>query len=186
MELQRCTTDHDFVLVLRGIADVTPEIETAIFEAGCDDATLSVRGGCVFVTFSRKALSIKDAILTAIHDVRKANIGAEVLRVDICNLVTQSDIARKIDRPRQMVHQYIMGIRGPGSFPPPACHICDGAPLWYWCEVSYWLWQNDIIKEDVFREAQEVAAINSLLEWMYQRRTDRRLADEIFKELAEA
>jgi hypothetical protein len=85
----------------------------------------------VFLTFSRTAASLKEAIFSAIGDVRKANIGADVLRVDVCNLVTQADIARKIGRTRQLVHQYITGVRGPGGFPSPACDITDGDPLWY-------------------------------------------------------
>lgn len=178
-----CQTEHDFALVLRGISHVTPEIEDALFNAGCDDGTISARSGCVFITFSRLADSMKDAILSAVQDVRKAGIGADVLRVDICNLVTQADIARKIGRSRQLVHQYIMGQRGPGGFPPPACHICDESPLWYWCEVSYWLWQNDIIKEEVAREAQEIAMINSVLEWMHQEKLDPAAFGEVIESL---
>jgi hypothetical protein len=60
------------------------------------------------------------------------------------------------------------GVRGPGGFPPPACHITDSAPLWYWCEVAYWLWTNDLISQDVLQEAQEVAIVNSILDLEYQ------------------
>lgn len=176
-----CESEHDFALVLTGITEVTPEAENALFEAGCDDATISVRFGRVFLTFSRTAPSLKEAVLDAIRDVKKANIGAEVLRVDGCNLVTQADIARKIRRSRQLVHQYLTGTRGPGGFPSPACDISDGAPLWYWCEVAYWLWQNDMIKENVLREAQGVAVINSVLELQYQRHLDPALTEEVLR-----
>ena len=73
-----CQREHDFTLALTGINEITTEIEDALFEAGCD-ATLSVRSGRVFLTFSRVAPTLKDAILAAINDVRKANIGADVL-----------------------------------------------------------------------------------------------------------
>ena len=179
MNSEVCKSEHDFALVLTGISKVAPEAENALFDAGCSDATLSIRAGRVFLTFSRNAESLKDAILTAIQDVCKANIGADVLRVDTCNLVTQADIARKIGRTRQLVHQYMMGVRGPGSFPAPVCDITEGAPLWYWCEVAYWLWQNDMIKEDVLREAQEVAVINSFLELAYQRQIEPELTGEV-------
>ena len=156
MNSEVCKSEHDFALVLTGISKVAPEAENALFDAGCSDATLSIRAGRVFLTFSRNAESLKDAILTAIQDVCKANIGADVLRVDTCNLV-----------------------RGPGSFPAPVCDITEGAPLWYWCEVAYWLWQNDMIKEDVLREAQEVAVINSFLELAYQRQIEPELTGEV-------
>jgi len=156
--------EYEFVLVLDGIQNVTPDIEDALFEAGCKDATVSIRLGRVYLTFARMARSLQDAVLTAINNVDAADIGATVLRVDECNLVTQSDIARRIGRSRQSVNQYIRGERGPGGFPPPACRIADNAPLWYWCEVSYWLWENDMIKESEYLEAQDISVINSVLD----------------------
>ncbi|MBI3461842.1 MAG: hypothetical protein HY000_02115 [Planctomycetes bacterium] len=182
MTVKNCETEHDFTLVLDGI-DMTPEAEDALFEAGCNDATISIRSGRVYMTFSRHASSLKDAITSAIEDVRKANIGASVLRVDSCNLVTPAEIARRIDRSRQLVHQYINGDRGPGNFPPPACGITDEAPLWYWCEVSWWLRQNDMITEHMYREAQDMAAINSVLELEYMQRREPTLTQEIIKRL---
>jgi hypothetical protein len=38
--------------------------------------------GRLYIEFSRLAVSLEDAIVSAIDDVRKAKIGAEVLRVD--------------------------------------------------------------------------------------------------------
>ena len=180
-----CECEHEFVLVLRDIVELTPEDEDALFNAGCDDATISVRAGRVFMTFSRTDSSLRSAILGAIQQVRKANIGADVLRVDNCNLVSQSDIARRIGRTRQQVHQYITGARGPGNFPPPACQITEGAPLWYWCEVAYWLCQNDMIKENAARDARDVAAINAILEMNYHRCYDPELLDELVGALAD-
>lgn len=174
-------TEYDFTLVLRGITDITDKAVDALYEAGCDDGTISVRSGCVFLTFSRRAGSLKDAIVSAIHDVRKANIGADVIRVDISNLVTQSDIARRIGRTRQLVHQYMTGQRGPGGFPPPACNISERAPLWNWCEVAYWLWQNDLVSDDVVREANEVAAINNVLELSQHKRLDPEMTAEVLQ-----
>ena len=176
-----CEREHDFTLSLTGITELTQAAEDALFAAGCDDATISARSGRVFLTFSRVAPTLKDAILSAIRDVKKADIGAVVLRIDECNLVTQADIARRIGRSRQLVHQYIRGERGPSGFPPPACQLTDESLLWYWCEVAYWLRQNDMIKEDVLREAQEVAAINSVLELQQQRQWAPELVDEILQ-----
>jgi len=181
-----CECEHEFVLVLCDIPELTTEAEDALFEAGCDDATISVRSGRVFLTFSRTARSLKDAVLSAIQDVKKASIGVDVLRVDECNLVSQADIARRIGRTRQLVHQFITGARGPGSFPAPACEITDGAPLWYWCEVAYWLWQNNMIKENALRDAREIAAINVILEMNYHRRFEPELVNELVRAIADA
>jgi len=179
MEPHTCQTEYDFVLVLTDGVALTPSTEDALFNAGCDDATASMRSGRVYLTFSRLGPTIKDAILSAIQDVRRADVGADVLRVDYCNLVTQSDISRKIGRSRQLVHQYMNGSRGPGGFPPPACEISDESRLWYWCEVAYWLWQNNMIREDVLREAEEVEAINRVLEMEHQRRMRPGLIEEV-------
>ena len=178
--------EHDFTLVLSGITAESAGVEDALFEAGCDDATLSFRMGRPVLTFSRAADSLKDAILSAISDVRSAGIGANVLRVDYCNLVTQADIARKIGRSRQLVHQYMTGARGPGGFPGPAVELCDGGWVWLWCEVAFWLWENDMIKEDVLKDADEVEAINRVLDMQSQTKRNAKLTAEIMKSVGTA
>ena len=182
MAMPKCETEFDFTLLLDGIDKITPDVEDALFTAGCDDATISLRFGRMYLTFSRSAVSLKDAIISAIRDVRKSRIDATVLRVDECDLVTQSEIARRIDRSRQLVNQYISGARGPGGFPAPACNITDGAPLWYWCVVAFWLWENNIIKEEDLREAQDLTVINSVLELEHQ----RQLSPDLTKEIMDA
>ncbi len=174
-----CLREHDFALVLEGVTDLTEDMENALFAAGCDDATISVRFGRVYLTFTREAPSLKEAILSAIRDVRRSCIPARVLRVDHCDLVTQSEIAQRADRHRQHIHQYIHGTRGPGGFPPPACDLTEGKPLWYWCEVAHWLWTNGIVKEDVVRDARDVAQINSVLDYIRQREWDPGLTEEV-------
>jgi hypothetical protein len=174
-------TEYDFTLVLSGISALAEGVEDALFEAGCDDATISVRSGRVYLTFSRSAPSLKDAIVSAIQNVRAANVGADVLRVDECSLVTQSEIARRIRRSRQQVHQYMNGTRGPGGFPGPACFINDRAPLWYWCEVASWLCENHIVKEVVLQEAKQIEVINAVLELAKQHQTTPELTEEILQ-----
>ncbi len=174
------TTDreYEFVLVLSGIAELTDEVADALFAAGCDDATPSMRFGRAYLTFTRAAQTLKQAVLSAIRQVRAADIGADVVRVDHCHLVTQAEIARLIGRSRQLVGQYVTGGRGPGGFPAPVCGIGDHAPLWYWCEVAYWLRQNDMIPDAEYQDAQAVAAINSLLD-QNQLRASGALTDDL-------
>lgn len=176
-----CEPDQEFVLVLAGIEDLTTEIEDAFYNAGCGDALLGIHCGSAQLAFCRTAPTMGEAILSAIADVRKANVGAEVVRVDECNLVTAAEIARRIGRTRELVRQYITGKRGPGHFPPPACRIADRKPLWFWCEVAAWLHRNDMIREDNWRDAHAIAAINNLLEMRQLRQADPDFADKAMK-----
>jgi len=174
-----CVGNHEFVLVLSGVPVLDERVMNALFEAGCDDATPSLRFGVVSLTFDREAVSRKEAILSAIRDVIRAGIGARVKSVDDCHLVTQADIARRIDRSRQLVHQFIAGVRGRGGFPGPVCHLNEGAPLWRWSEVATWLWRNDMIKEEIVRTAREVEMINGVLEMQSLRQEAPELLDEV-------
>jgi hypothetical protein len=180
-----CDREYDFILILTGVTELSQHVVDSLFEAGCDDGTISLQWGRVIITFSRTAPSLYAALLSAIRDVRSAGIGADVLRIDDCSLVTQAEIARKIDRSRQQVHQYITGVRGPGNFPPPACNLTDGVPLWYWCEVAYWLRQNDMIRQDAALQAQEIAMINAVLELKHLRKIDPEKSEEILRSLEE-
>ena len=112
-------SEYDFTLILSGITDFNDEQVDSLFNAGCDDATVAQRSGRVYMTFSRDAQSMTEAIISAIMDIRKANIGAGVLRVDTCNLVNQSEIGRRLGLSRQCAENYVNGKRLTG-FPAPA------------------------------------------------------------------
>jgi hypothetical protein len=81
------------------------------------------------------------------------------------------------------VNQYISGARGPGGFPGPVCNITDGVPLWAWCEVAFWLFENNLIREDVLREAQDLTVINNVLELERQLQVSPELTKEILQAL---
>jgi hypothetical protein len=85
-------TEHEFTLVLDGISELTPEIFDALFEAGCDDATMSSRDGVVSLDFGRDAPTMKEAIVSAIRDVQKANVGARVVRVEGFELASTEEL----------------------------------------------------------------------------------------------
>ena len=161
--------EHDFTLILSGLTDFTDEQVDLLYNAGCSDSTVAQRSGRVYMTFSRESDSMVKAIISAIDDIRKANIGASVLRVDTCNLVTQAEIGRRLGRTRQSIEMYVNGKRGPGGFPPPACNIIEGQALYYWCEVAYWAYQNNLLAENANREAQEIAILNNILELEHQK-----------------
>ena len=178
--------EFDFALIVGGVGELSRKVEDALFSAGCDDATLSMRHGRLYVEFSRSARSIEQAILGAIHQVRSAGIGAEVLRVDECNLVTPSEIARRIGRSRQLVSQYMNGTRGPGAFPPPEFYLADGAPLWEWRAVTQWLADNDVLRPEESWNAEVIAVINNRLEARRYHERNPELTKAISKELKSA
>ncbi len=72
--------EHDFTLVLNGESELTTEIENALFEAGCDDATLSFQMGTVCLDFTRAAASRENAVASALADVHKAGFEVELVR----------------------------------------------------------------------------------------------------------
>ncbi len=183
-ERQTCAREFDFALILSGPTELTDAMADALFASGCDDATPSVCYGRVWLEFSRPAESYQEAVLSAIRDVRKANIGADVWRIDDCNLVTQAEIARKIGKSPQYVQQLMSGKRGPGRFPPPVCHLSEHTLLWPWCEVSLWLCENNVIKREVVEQAQLTYAINLALEKSHRPCPDAELIEGIERSLA--
>ena len=183
-ERQACDREFDFALLLTGPTEFTDAMADALFAAGCDDATPSVCYGRVSLEFSRTAPSYKDAVLSAIGDVRKAGIGADVWQIDDCDLVTQAEVARKVGKSPQYVQQLMSGKRGPGRFPPPVCHLSENTLLWQWCEVSQWLCENNVVKPEVVEQARLTFAINLALEKLHRPGPDAALIEEIAQSLA--
>lgn len=78
--LETTMKTHQFTLILAGVSELTAEAANALYEAGCDDATLCARNGTMYVHFDRDAQSLDDALRSAIDDVRSA--GYQVARVE--------------------------------------------------------------------------------------------------------
>ena len=47
-----CVRSRDFVLVLSGVTVLDEHVMNALFEAGCDDATPTLRFGTIYLTFN--------------------------------------------------------------------------------------------------------------------------------------
>lgn len=181
-EKQYCEREFDFSLTLATPTELTDEMADKLFEAGCDDATPSVSFGRVRLEFSRTADSYKSAILSAINDVHRAGIGASVFCIDECDLVTQAEIARRIEKSAQWVQQLVSGRRGPGGFPPPTCQISENMLLWSWCAVSDWLLDNNMIKAEVLDEA----LVNDAVNWVLSRNQRQTQRAELIQEVERA
>ncbi|HYF85562.1 DNA-binding protein [Azospirillum sp.] len=134
----------EFVLKFRlppGRTEPTAWLD-ALFEAGCDDATVGTgRHGSVALDFSREAVSADVAIRSAIADVLKAIPGAQLTEI-APDLVNLADLAEIVGCSRQNIRKYAAAeIRTvPAAFPDP---VHTGNPsLWRLAEVLVWFDRN--------------------------------------------
>jgi hypothetical protein len=153
-----------FTLILKNVHENTSHLEDSLYEAGCDDSLISFRSGAVYLDFDREALTLEDAVISAINDVNSSSIGAQVASVAPENLVTESEIAKRLNTNRQTVSLWIKGERRK-SFPHPVMRLAEKSPLWNWNEVIHWLNEKKIITDmKLVEEANFLANINAALE----------------------
>ena len=65
---------YRFTIIFKAIAELTEKLETALYEAGCDDALLWQSKGKIGLDFTRAANSKTEAVQSAIKDIRRAGI----------------------------------------------------------------------------------------------------------------
>lgn len=94
---------YQFTLVLKNVDEKTAGLEDSLYEAGCDDALINYRNSAVYLEFDREAGSLEDAVVSAIKNVRSATIDADVASVAPENLVTESEIAKRLNLSRQTI-----------------------------------------------------------------------------------
>ncbi|GBF82702.1 hypothetical protein [Aphanothece sacrum] len=100
---------YNFTLVLSGINQVSEDLDAAIdavFQAGCDDATLCFRDLIPYLEFDQEATSFREAVISAIHQVETINDVIKVERIEADDLVTASEIARRINKSREYIRLY--------------------------------------------------------------------------------
>ena len=174
---KRAMAEHNFTLTIQGT--YSDAVLDALFEAGCDDATISHKGELIFAEFDREADSLLDAVLTAIADVESV-AGLAALHVAPDDLVWASEIAERLGRTRQSVDLLIKGHRGPGGFPAPASHATRN-PLWRWSDVEAWFERYDGRPADAERSAV-LGAINGALQARHSARSshdEKQLVDAV-------
>lgn len=74
--------NHQFTLILSGIAQVTPELADGLYEATGGDIEFNMTGGVAYLEFDRAAASLDEAITSAIAQVEGAELGVRVVRVE--------------------------------------------------------------------------------------------------------
>ena len=70
---------HHFTLIVDGSDLQTEPLIDALFEAGCDDATVGRTDGVQYIDFDREAESLGEAINSAVRDVEQVE-GVRVTR----------------------------------------------------------------------------------------------------------
>ena len=83
-----------FTLIVEGTDLQAEPFIDALFEAGCDDATVGQVDGVQYVDFDREAESLGEAIISAVRDVERVD-GLQVVRVADAGLVSMTDIASR-------------------------------------------------------------------------------------------
>ena len=75
------TNSYQFTLILDNVDENTPNLEDALFEAGCDDALINFRNGVVSLDFERRGNDFEQTILSAIKNIESSGIGTTVKMV---------------------------------------------------------------------------------------------------------
>ena len=97
------------------------------------DGTLTRRDGEWHVTVYQEGPSARDAAMAAIEALEKLEFS--VRRVDR-DLVDIPEIALRLGRKRQNVHQFVTGARR-AAFPLPFAYL-GGKRVWMWSEIAAW------------------------------------------------
>lgn len=147
----------EFTIAATGLPLDTDEWEYAFYEAGCDDATVSLQRGVFILFFDREAENFESAARSACDDVRSA--GAKVLRIEPDPLVSSSDIAERASITRQAASLYTTGGRG-DNFPLPVAGITSSRPLWCWEEVARWLADRGKLAPEALEQAACIQRLN--------------------------
>ena len=101
------------------------------------ETVVSEAGGATTVRATVRAPGPAAAVSQLVESVSKAVPAAVPMRVDQ-DLVSVSDIARRVGRTRAYVRLLVDGKRGPGRFPPAIGVVGDGIRVWPWSVVPEW------------------------------------------------
>lgn len=110
----------------------------ALFEAGCDDATVGVgRPGLIALDFTRTAATARAAVETALADVARAIPGVQLIEVSP-DLVSLVDVADAFGCSKQNIQKYAAGQMRSVKVPFPAPVHAGSSSLWRMAEVLDW------------------------------------------------
>lgn len=132
----------------------------ALFEAGCDDATIGVgKSGAIALEFVREAASADEAVLSAIADAKKAIPDAELIEVSP-DLVTPTEIASVIGCSRQNIQKIIANPRK--RFPNPI-HQSAAGGIWHLEPVLRWFLEDGVSINENLLEIAKISMTANLI-----------------------
>lgn len=174
---------HQFSLILKNVDEQTPNLEDSLYAAGCSDALINFRNNTIFLDFSREAATLEEAVLLAIKQVESTSIKAQVSSVAPEDWVTMSEVAKRLNKTRQIIFLWIKQERRKSSsvpFPKPSMKLTDKSPLWKWREIVEWLYFHQLIKEKtLLNRAIFLETINAVLE--LRNAGDRKVCKDLLK-----
>ncbi|PCI45644.1 MAG: DNA-binding protein [Moraxellaceae bacterium] len=142
--------EYEFVLrfQLPESDDQPEQYLDALYEAGCDDATVGVGlPGYIGLDFCREADSAEKAFASAITDVKSAIPNAKLTEVtpDLLNISEIADlISSRLQKiSRQAMRKYAYGQVAKMKRRFPAAAVTSSSPLWHVDEVVIWLVENN-------------------------------------------
>ncbi len=137
-------------------------LANALYEAGLDDCSFLIDGGepCLDCDVEN-AQSLKEAVRSVLRRISKCGKPFRVARLEPGNLVTPSEIARRLGVSRQHIQQLIFGLRGPGGFPQPFCRVSDKSAVYQWTDVVHWMQAHQYLKKaEIVKNAEEMEKLN--------------------------
>lgn len=138
--------DFEIIFKLKDANEDTDSYLDALYENGCDDATISTgQLGMLCLAFSREAASASEAIESAISDVTRAIPDAKLVEASP-DFVSISEISSILGHSRQYTRKLFTAAKE--SLPVPI-HIGNPS-IWHLSDVLSWL--KSIKKESKINE----------------------------------
>lgn len=128
--------DFELIFKLPNITDDPQGYIDRLFEAGCEDATISTgKLGMIALSFSREAASAQEAVQSAISNVQQAIPEASLVEATP-DIVSITDISTILGHSRQYTRK-LFDANSSSNMPAPI-HV--GSPsIWHLNEVLGWL-----------------------------------------------
>ncbi len=80
---------HQFTLVLYGVAELTPTLADALYEATQAEIECNMRNGIAYLECTRRAATLRSAIMTTIAEVELAGVRVVRVESDIANTIAK-------------------------------------------------------------------------------------------------
>ena len=156
--------NYDFTLIVLGEVDFEHVVD-ALYEAGCDDATMSYSGGIIFLNFVRVSTDFEIAVLSAIADIETTVPMLKVKGLEPSDLVSLDEIASRLGYSEEYTSKLLTrGIDSLDNPPLPYANIDDGKTIWSFKDVISCLYAEKVIQDsELLDRAVKTFEIESFL-----------------------